>query len=112
MYVMERLLNNIVKLDYPVEKLEIQVLDDSTDQSVITTIAQIKELQKTGINIRHIRRTNRKGFKAGALKEGLEIAKGEFIAIFDADFLPQKNWLLETIPYFKNDKIGVVQTRW
>ena len=112
MYVIERLLNNIVKLDYPVEKLEIQVLDDSTDQSVITTIAQIKELQKTGINIRHIRRTNRKGFKAGALKEGLEIAKGEFIAIFDADFLPQKNWLLETIPYFKNNEIGVVQTRW
>ena len=96
MYVMERLLNNIVTLEYPREKLEIQVLDDSTDQSVETTRAQIKKLQKTGINIQHIQRTNREGFKAGALKEGLEIAKGEFIAIFDADFLPQKNWLLET----------------
>lgn len=112
LYVMERLLKNIAKLEYPREKLEIQVLDDSTDQSVETTRAQIKKLQKTGINIQHIQRTNREGFKAGALKEGLEIAKGEFIAIFDADFLPQKNWLLETIPYFKNNEIGVVQTRW
>ena len=112
MYVMERLLNNIVTLEYPREKLEIQVLDDSTDQSIESTKTQIKKLQKTGINIQHIQRTNREGFKAGALKEGLEIARGEFIAIFDADFLPQKNWLLETIPYFKNNEIGVVQTRW
>ena len=87
MYVMERLLNNIVTLEYPKEKLEIQVLDDSTDQSVTTTIAQIKKLQQKGINIQHITRANRTGFKAGALKEGLEIAKGEFIAIFDADFI-------------------------
>ena len=67
MYVMERLLNNIVTLEYPREKLEIQVLDDSTDQSVTTTIAQIKKLQQTGINIQHITRANRTGFKAGAL---------------------------------------------
>ena len=112
MYVMERLLENIVKLDYPRAKLEIQVLDDSTDESVVTTKKQISELQKTGIDIQHIQRSNRQGFKAGALKEGLEIAKGEFIAIFDADFLPEKDWLLQTIPYFKNEEIGVVQTRW
>jgi len=112
LYVMERLLTNIIKLKYPKDKLEIQVLDDSTDESVISTSKQIKELQKSGIDIKHIQRTNRKGFKAGALKEGLEIAKGEFIAIFDADFLPQENWLLETIPYFKDTEIGVVQTRW
>tara|TARA_B110000003_G_scaffold208536_1_gene207399 strand:+ start:5797 stop:7287 length:1491 start_codon:yes stop_codon:yes gene_type:complete len=112
MYVMERLLNNIVTLVYPREKLEIQVLDDSTDESITITEAQIKKLQKTGINIQHILRSNRQGFKAGALKEGLEIATGEFIAIFDADFLPQQDWLLQTIPYFKNDKIGLVQTRW
>tara|TARA_R110001632_G_scaffold18712_19_gene57704 strand:- start:3869 stop:5359 length:1491 start_codon:yes stop_codon:yes gene_type:complete len=112
MYVMERLLENIVKLDYPREKLEIQVLDDSTDESVETTKKQINQLQKTGIDIQHIRRSNRQGFKAGALKEGLEIAKGEYIAIFDADFLPEKEWLLQTIPYFKNKEIGVVQTRW
>ena len=112
MYVMERLLDNIVTLEYPREKLEIQVLDDSTDESIVTTEKHIKRLQKTGINIQHIQRSNRQGFKAGALKEGLEIATGEFIAIFDADFLPQKDWLLQTIPYFKNAAIGVVQTRW
>ena len=112
MYVMERLLENIVKLDYPRAKLEIQVLDDSTDESVVTTKKQISELKKKGIDIQHIQRSNRQGFKAGALKEGLEIAKGEFIAIFDADFLPEKDWLLQTIPYFKNEEIGVVQTRW
>ncbi|MBT3546774.1 MAG: glycosyltransferase, partial [Flavobacterium sp.] len=112
MYVMERLLDNIVTLEYPGEKLEIQVLDDSTDESIVTTEKHIKRLQKRGINIQHIRRSNRHGFKAGALKEGLEIARGEFIAIFDADFLPQKDWLLQTIPYFKNTAIGVVQTRW
>ncbi len=112
MYVMERLLDNISKLKYPSEKLEIQVLDDSTDESLKSTAAKIKELQETGLDIHHICRTNRQGFKAGALKEGLKIAKGEFIAIFDADFLPKKDWLLQTVPYFKNAKIGVVQTRW
>ena len=112
LYVMERLLTNIVKLKYPKDKLEIQVLDDSTDESVASTAKQINELQIAGIDIKHIQRTNREGFKAGALKEGLKTAKGEFIAIFDADFLPKENWLLETIPYFKNEKIGVVQTRW
>ncbi|MFY0629851.1 MAG: glycosyltransferase family 2 protein [Flavobacteriaceae bacterium] len=112
LYVMERLLDNIVKLDYPREKLEIQVLDDSTDESVSGTASQIKRLQKTGIDIQHIRRTNRQGFKAGALKEGLEVAKGEFIAIFDADFLPESDWLLRTVPYFKDKEVGVVQTRW
>ena len=109
---MERLLDNIVKLEYPSHKLEIQVLDDSTDESIETTSEQIKRLQDKGFNIHHIRRENRTGFKAGALKEGLTVAKGEYIAIFDADFLPKSDWLKRTIPYFKNDKIGVVQTRW
>jgi cellulose synthase/poly-beta-1,6-N-acetylglucosamine synthase-like glycosyltransferase len=112
MYVMERLLENIAQLEYPREKLEIQVLDDSTDESVTTTSEHIKKIQATGLDIQHIRRTNRKGFKAGALKEGLAIAKGEFIAIFDADFLPESDWLLRTVPYFKNPEVGVVQTRW
>jgi len=111
-YVMERLLNNIAKIEYPKDKLEIQVLDDSTDESFDTTAIQINELQKIGLDIQHITRKDRKNFKAGALKEGLKIAKGEFIVIFDADFLPQKDWLQKTIPYFKNPKIGVVQTRW
>ena len=111
-YVVERLLSAISKLEYPREKLEIQVLDDSTDDSIFETKKLIEDLQKTGLDIKHILRKKRVGFKAGALKEGLEIAKGEIIAIFDADFLPQKDWLFQTIPYFKNEKIGVVQTRW
>ncbi len=112
MYVMERLLDNIARIEYPREKLEIQVLDDSTDETVHSTKAHVEKLAATGLDIKHITRTNRTGFKAGALKEGLKIAKGDFIAIFDADFLPQPNWLKRTIPYFKNEEIGVVQTRW
>jgi len=111
-YVMERLLENIAKIEYPKSKLEIQVLDDSTDESVIDTAKWIKELQETGLDIQHICRENRQGFKAGALKEGLETAKGEFIAIFDADFLPDSDWLKKTVIYFKDPEIGVVQTRW
>ncbi len=111
-YVMDRLLENIAKIEYPKSKLEIQVLDDSTDDSVLKTAESIKELQETGLDIVHIRRENRQGFKAGALKEGLKIAKGEFIAIFDADFLPDSDWLKKTVIYFKDEEIGVVQTRW
>ena len=111
-YVMEGLLSNIALMDYPKDRFEIQVLDDSTDESVATTAQQIKELQKTGLDIQHVLRVDRTGFKAGALKEGLKSAKGEFIAIFDADFLPKKDWLRSTIPHFTNPNIGVVQTRW
>lgn len=112
LYVVERLLDTIAKLDYPKDKLEIQVLDDSTDESVVSTKQQIKALQKNGLDIKHITRKTREGFKAGALKEGLKTAKGEFIAVFDADFMPRPDWLKKTIPYFKSEKIGVVQTRW
>ncbi|QTD38854.1 glycosyltransferase family 2 protein [Polaribacter batillariae] len=112
LYVMKRLLKNIAKLKYPLDKLEIQVLDDSTDESIETTAKEIQKIQEKGIDITHIRRSNRQGFKAGALKEGLRIAKGEFIAIFDADFLPHSDWLYQTVPYFKDEKVGVVQTRW
>lgn len=112
LYVIERLLNNMAEIQYPEDKLEIQVLDDSTDESFEKTSNQIVELQKTGLDIKHVTRKNREGYKAGALKEGLKTAKGEFIAIFDADFLPKKTWLLNTIPYFKDEEIGVVQTRW
>ena len=112
MYVMDRLLENIALIDYPKDKLEIQVLDDSTDETVKTTFEHVQKLKQTGLDIKHICRTDRSGFKAGALKEGLKIAKGEYIAIFDADFLPHPNWLKKTIPYFKDEHIGVVQTRW
>lgn len=111
-YVVERLLHSVAALEYPKEKLEVQVLDDSTDDSVIETAQLINKLALSGLSIKHIRRENRVGFKAGALKEGLIDAKGEFIVIFDADFVPKPNWLQETIPYFKNEKVGVVQTRW
>ena len=112
LYVVERLLKNIAKIDYPREKLEIQVLDDSTDESIEKIKTLVDQLQKTGLDIQHITRKDRSGFKAGALKEGLKIAKGEFIAIFDSDFMPKKDWLLQTVPYFKDPEIGVVQTRW
>lgn len=111
-YVVERLLITIAELDYPKDKLEIQVLDDSTDESIIDTKKIVDRLASEGLDIKLITRSNRIGFKAGALKEGLVSAKGEFIAVFDADFVPQKEWLLQTIPYFKDAGIGVVQTRW
>ncbi|MCV6628636.1 MAG: glycosyltransferase family 2 protein [Flavobacteriaceae bacterium] len=111
-YVVERLLDNISKIEYPKNRLEIQVLDDSTDESIETTAIIIDQLKETGLDITHIRRENRVGFKAGALKEGLEIAKGEYVAIFDADFLPDPDWLKKTVIYFKDPEIGVVQTRW
>ncbi len=111
-YVVQRLLENIAKIEYPKSKLEIQVLDDSTDDSVHDTAARIRDLQELGLDIQHIRRENRQGYKAGALKEGLAVAKGDFIAIFDADFLPDTDWLKKTIIYFKDEEIGVVQTRW
>jgi len=112
MYMVSTLLDNISKIDYPKNKFEIQVLDDSTDESIVQNQTKVNELQEQGISIYYIHRKHRKGFKAGALKEGLKIAKGEFIAIFDADFLPKPDWLKQTIPHFKNEKIGAVQTRW
>ena len=112
LYVMERLLKCINQIEYPREKLEVQVLDDSTDESVELTRGLVEDLKIDGLDIVQIRRKNRVGFKAGALKEGLKSAKGEFIAIFDADFLPQPNWLLQTVSQFENEEIGVVQTRW
>ena len=112
LYVMERLLKCINQIEYPREKLEVQVLDDSTDESVELTRGLVEDLKIDGLDIVQIRRKNRVGFKAGALKEGLSSAKGEFIAIFDADFLPQSNWLLQTVSQFENEEIGIVQTRW
>lgn len=111
-YVVERLIDNIVKIKYPSEKLEIQVLDDSTDDTSSVCKKKIEEYAYKGINIDYHKRNHRDGFKAGALREGLAKAKGEFIAIFDADFMPETDFLLRTIPYFKDPKVGVVQTRW
>ncbi len=113
MYVIERLIDCVCKFDYPLDKLEIQVLDDSTDETVLIIANKIAEWQTKGIDIQYVRRIDRKGFKAGALANGLKICKGELIAIFDADFVPPPSFLKDTTFYFlKNENIGVVQTRW
>jgi cellulose synthase/poly-beta-1,6-N-acetylglucosamine synthase-like glycosyltransferase len=112
LYVVIRLLEAITKMKYPIDKLEIQVLDDSTDETSELIKYKVLELTKLGFNITQIQRENRKGFKAGALAEGLSIAKGEFIAIFDADFIPNPDFLIETLPYFQSPEIGMVQTPW
>ncbi len=112
-YVAGRLIDASCRMVYPKEKLEIQVLDDSTDETVGIVAGYVERYQKLGFDIHHIRRNNREGFKAGALKEGLRTAAGEFIAIFDADFVPKQDFLLKTVPYFFADaSIGMVQTRW
>ncbi len=113
LYVIERLIDAVCAFDYPLDKLEIQVLDDSTDESFEVAARKIAEKQKLGIDIKHVKRPERKGFKAGALAYGLDICRGEFTAIFDADFVPRKDFLRQTVPFFfVNDNIGVVQTRW
>jgi cellulose synthase/poly-beta-1,6-N-acetylglucosamine synthase-like glycosyltransferase len=113
MYVVRRLIDASCAIEYPREKLEIQVLDDSTDETVDLVSSIVQEKQKQGYIIHHVRRPNRQGFKAGALKEGLKSAQGEFVAVFDADFIPRPEFLHRTIPYFYTDeKIGMVQTRW
>lgn len=112
LYVTERLIDNIIKFDYPKDKFEIHILDDSTDETLEISKRKVEEYKAKGFNIELIRRKDRVGYKAGALKYGMQFVKGEFIAIFDADFLPNPDFLRKTIPYFKDDKVGVVQTRW
>lgn len=112
MYVVNRLIDSVVELNYPKEKLEIQVLDDSTDDTVEIAKKKVEEWRKQGVDIKYIHRVDRSGFKAGALAEGLKQAKGEFIAIFDADFLPKKDFLEKIIPHFKNEELGMIQSRW
>ena len=112
LYVVERLLDAMATLDYPRDRFEVQLLDDSTDETVAVAAAKVAELQAAGLDIQHVRRPERKGFKAGALAYGLEQARGEFIAIFDADFLPRPNFLRATLANFTDPRIGVVQARW
>ncbi len=111
-YVVERLIDYVCQIDFPKEKLDIQVLDDSTDETIDIVAKAVAGKKALGYDIQHIRRSSREGYKAGALKEGLKTAKGEFVAIFDADFMPRKDFLLQTMPYFNDEKIGMVQTRW
>lgn len=112
LYVVERLIDTVAQLEYPKAKLEIQVLDDGDDESVEVAAKCIAKWQKEGMNIKHIRRPDRVGYKAGALAYGLKCSEGIFTAIFDADFVPRKDFLLRTMPYFSDPEIGVVQTRW
>src|SRR5216117_1801208 len=111
-YVVERLLRSVSELDYPRELLEIQVLDDSTDDTREIVSSCTAELRGRGFNVQRIHRVDRTGFKAGALAIGLEAAEGEFVCILDADFVPQKDLLKRTIHYFTDPKVGMIQTRW
>ncbi len=111
-FVIDRLIESICAMEYPRERLEIQVLDDSTDETQAVAAALVKKYQELGHPIVYIHRTNRQGYKAGALDEGLKVAKGEFVAIFDADFVPPPDWLMKVVHHFSNPAIGMVQTRW
>src|SRR6266508_2688839 len=111
-YVAERLLRSVSELDYPQDLLQIQVLDDSTDETREITASCAEELRQRGFNVQRIHRTERTGFKAGALAVGLAAAEGEFLCILDADFVPQKELLKQTIHFFTDPKVGMIQTRW
>lgn len=112
LYVAERIIETIAQFDYPKDKLQIQVLDDSTDETKDVIAKKVAEVAARGINIQHIHRVDRTGYKAGALDAAMDQVESDFIAIFDADFIPDADWLTKTMPYFQNENIGVVQTRW
>ena len=112
LYVAERIIETISNFDYPSDKLQIQVLDDSTDETKDVIAKKVAEVAARGINIQHIHRVDRTGYKAGALDAAMDRVEGDFIAIFDADFIPDPDFLQKTMPYFQDEKIGVVQTRW
>ncbi|MGA8153849.1 MAG: cellulose synthase family protein [Terriglobales bacterium] len=111
-FVVERLLDAVSRLDYPLDKLDVQVLDDSTDETMAVARGLVNHYAAQGFPITYHHRRNREGFKAGALAEGLKTAQGELVAIFDADFVPPKDFLLRTVHHFTDPKIGMVQTRW
>lgn len=112
LYVVERLVESVCRLDYPLDKLEIQVLDDSTDETVKIAEATVEKFRQQGFDIRYIHRTDRTGFKAGALENGMKMAKGELVAVFDADFMPNPDCLRRMVDYFTDERIGMVQMRW
>ncbi|HEU4444169.1 MAG TPA: cellulose synthase family protein [Nitrososphaeraceae archaeon] len=111
-YVSSRLIDAVCNMDYPKDRLEIQVLDDSEDESRETVLASVQKKRLKGFNIHHISRQDRSGFKAGALRMGMRYAKGEFIAIFDADFVPPPEFLKKSLRYFSDSRVGLVQSRW
>ncbi|HKR02281.1 MAG TPA: glycosyltransferase [Pyrinomonadaceae bacterium] len=112
MYVVERLLKSVTEIDYPRDRLEIQVLDDSTDETVKLAEATVEHYRREGFDIHYIHRTDRTGFKAGALENGLKTAKGELVAIFDADFVPKPDCLRKLVDFFTDPLVGCAQMRW
>ena len=112
MYVADRLIDAVCQLNYPRELLEIQVLDDSTDETRIVAERAVMRNAADGVDITYLHRADRTGFKAGALEAGMRVAKGDFIAIFDADFIPSTDFLERTVPYFGDPRIAMVQARW
>lgn len=111
-YVVERLLDAAASLDYPSDRLEIQLLDDSSDATSGIAAERIAWWRARGVNVVHVRRDDRSGFKAGALQHGLERASGDLLAIFDADFVPPPEFLRALVPYFQDETVGMVQSRW
>jgi cellulose synthase/poly-beta-1,6-N-acetylglucosamine synthase-like glycosyltransferase len=112
MYVADRLIDAVCAIEYPRELLEIQVLDDSTDETRGIADAAVRRWSAQGVDIKYIHRRNRTGYKAGALEEGLKVARGEFVGIFDADFIPTSDFLIRLMPHFADRKVGMVQARW
>src|SRR4051812_2305680 len=112
MYVADRLIDAVCEMEYPRELLEIQVLDDSTDETTEIAELAVRRHAARGFDITYIHRVDRTGYKAGALEAGLRVAKSDFIAIFDADFIPPKSFLRETLPHFSEPRVGMVQARW
>jgi len=111
-FVVERLIEAASEMDYPLSRLQIQVLDDSTDETIEISERCAARLRARGVNIEVLHRHDRRGFKAGALQAGLDSAEGDFVAVFDADFVPPRAFLKETIPHFEDDAVGMVQARW
>ena len=112
MYVVDRLVDAVCKIEYPRELLEIQVLDDSTDETRQIAELAVRRYAAQGVDIKYLHRTDRTGYKAGALEEGLKVARGAYVAIFDADFIPNTDFLQRTVHYFSSPKVAMVQARW
>src|SRR5579862_2727530 len=113
MYVVDRLVDAVTAIDYPKDRLEIQVLDDSIDETREIAELAVRRQAARGFDIKYLHRTDRTGFKAGALEEAMKVMRGEFVAIFDADFVPPADFLRRTIPYFSTDpKLALIQARW
>jgi cellulose synthase/poly-beta-1,6-N-acetylglucosamine synthase-like glycosyltransferase len=112
MYVAQRLIDAVCRFDYPRDRLEIQVLDDSTDETRELVAQVVEDWQRRGVTIHHLHRRQRDGYKAGALAAGLEAARGDLVAVFDADFIPPTDFLRRTVPHFQQPRIGMVQACW